>query len=93
MSELCHAIFFVLLYKSDYIFVTHSGLGMPKEKYDPPDSRRMYTIMSSEEANSGKKSIWDGLEITGMCLELNPLINMGSDQLTSDHSCNGSETY
>ncbi|NP_001103498.1 CCR4-NOT transcription complex, subunit 6b [Danio rerio] len=38
---------------------------MPKEKYDPPDSRRMYTIMSSEEANSGKKSIWDGLEITG----------------------------
>lgn len=39
---------------------------MPKEKYDPPDSRRMYTIMSSEEANSGKKSNWDGLEITGM---------------------------
>ncbi|KAF4104972.1 CCR4-NOT transcription complex, subunit 6b [Onychostoma macrolepis] len=38
---------------------------MPKEKYDPPDARRMYTIMSSEEANSGKKSIWDGLEITG----------------------------
>ncbi|XP_059372724.1 CCR4-NOT transcription complex, subunit 6b isoform X2 [Carassius carassius] len=38
---------------------------MPKEKYDPPDSRRMYTIMSSEEANSGKKSFWDGLEITG----------------------------
>uniref|UniRef100_A0A8C2E1Y2 poly(A)-specific ribonuclease n=1 Tax=Cyprinus carpio TaxID=7962 RepID=A0A8C2E1Y2_CYPCA len=38
---------------------------MPKEKYDPPDSRRMYTIMSSEEANSAKKSIWDGLEITG----------------------------
>ncbi|XP_026080786.1 CCR4-NOT transcription complex subunit 6-like isoform X2 [Carassius auratus] len=38
---------------------------MPKEKYDPPDSRRMYTIMSSEEANSGKKSNWDGLEITG----------------------------
>ncbi|TRY54722.1 hypothetical protein DNTS_031248 [Danionella cerebrum] len=38
---------------------------MPNEKYDPPDSRRMYTIMSSEEASSGKKSIWDGLEITG----------------------------
>ncbi|XP_077103822.1 CCR4-NOT transcription complex, subunit 6b isoform X1 [Siphateles boraxobius] len=38
---------------------------MPKEKYDPLDSRRMYTIMSSEEANGGKKSIWDGLEITG----------------------------
>ncbi|XP_016420350.1 CCR4-NOT transcription complex subunit 6-like isoform X2 [Sinocyclocheilus rhinocerous] len=38
---------------------------MPTEKCDPPDSRRMYTIMSSEEANSGKKSIWDGLEIIG----------------------------
>ncbi len=39
-----------------------------QEKYDPLDSRRMYTntIMSIEEANSGKKSIWDGLEITGM---------------------------
>ncbi|XP_056626034.1 CCR4-NOT transcription complex, subunit 6b [Triplophysa dalaica] len=38
---------------------------MPKEKYDPPDVRRMYTIMSIEDANSGKKSNWDGLEITG----------------------------
>ncbi|XP_016140559.1 CCR4-NOT transcription complex, subunit 6b isoform X2 [Sinocyclocheilus grahami] len=38
---------------------------MPTEKYDPPDFRQMYTIMSSEEANSGKKSIWDGLEIIG----------------------------
>ncbi len=64
----CHAKIFVLFYKSDYLFVLHSGLGMPKEKYDPLDSRRMYTntIMSIEEANSGKKSIWDGLEITGM---------------------------
>lgn len=50
------------------LFSFHSGLVMPKEKYDPPDVRRMYTIMSSEEANSGKKSAWDGLEITGMAL-------------------------
>ncbi|XP_052005955.1 CCR4-NOT transcription complex subunit 6-like isoform X2 [Xyrauchen texanus] len=38
---------------------------MPKEKYDLSDTRRMYTIMSIEEANSGKKSNWDALEITG----------------------------
>ena len=39
--------------------------GMPKEKYDPPDTRRMYTIMSTEEAANGKKSYWAELEITG----------------------------
>ncbi|XP_012687966.1 CCR4-NOT transcription complex subunit 6a [Clupea harengus] len=38
---------------------------MPKEKYDPPDPRRMYTIMSSEESTNGKKSYWAELEITG----------------------------
>ncbi|KAF2985965.1 hypothetical protein EK904_002122 [Melospiza melodia maxima] len=37
---------------------------MPKEKYDPPDPRRMYTIMSSEEAANGKKSHWAELEIS-----------------------------
>lgn len=40
---------------------------MPKEKYDPPDPRRMYTIMSSEEAANGKKSYWAELEISGQC--------------------------
>lgn len=39
--------------------------GMPKEKYDPPDPRRLYTIMSAEEAANGKKSYWAELEITG----------------------------
>lgn len=39
--------------------------GMPKEKYEPPDPRRMYTIMSSEEAANGKKSHWAELEISG----------------------------
>ncbi|KAI5613104.1 CCR4-NOT transcription complex subunit 6-like isoform X3 [Silurus asotus] len=38
--------------------------GMPKEKYEPPDPRRLYTIMSAEEAASGKKSYWAELEIT-----------------------------
>lgn len=38
---------------------------MPKEKYEPPDPRRMYTIMSSEEAANGKKSHWAELEISG----------------------------
>ncbi|XP_070954077.1 CCR4-NOT transcription complex subunit 6 isoform X2 [Macaca nemestrina] len=38
---------------------------MPKEQYEPPDPRRMYTIMSSEEAANGKKSHWAELEISG----------------------------
>ncbi|XP_023814677.1 CCR4-NOT transcription complex subunit 6-like isoform X2 [Oryzias latipes] len=38
---------------------------MPKEKYDPPDPRRCYTIMSAEEAASGKKAHWAELEISG----------------------------
>ncbi|XP_049634230.1 CCR4-NOT transcription complex subunit 6 isoform X2 [Suncus etruscus] len=38
---------------------------MPKEKYEPPGPRRMYTIMSSEEAANGKKSQWAELEISG----------------------------
>lgn len=38
---------------------------MPKEKYEPPDPRRIYTIMSSEEAANGKKSHWVELEISG----------------------------
>ncbi|CAB1315876.1 unnamed protein product [Coregonus sp. 'balchen'] len=38
---------------------------MPKEQYDPPDPRRMYTIMSTEEAANGKKSYWAELEISG----------------------------
>lgn len=49
-------------------FITNdlcSVIGMPKEKYDPPDPRRMYTIMSSEEAANGKKSYWAELEISG----------------------------
>ncbi|XP_034397193.1 LOW QUALITY PROTEIN: CCR4-NOT transcription complex subunit 6-like [Cyclopterus lumpus] len=38
---------------------------MPKEKYDPPDPRRCYTIMPAEEVASGKKSYWAELEISG----------------------------
>ncbi|XP_049619169.1 CCR4-NOT transcription complex subunit 6-like [Syngnathus scovelli] len=38
---------------------------MPKDKYDPPDPRRCYTIMSAEEAANGKKSQWAELEISG----------------------------
>ncbi|KAI7812613.1 putative CCR4-NOT transcription complex subunit 6-like [Triplophysa rosa] len=49
------------------ILYVYSSLlkGMPKEKYDPPDPRRLYTIMSSEAAASGKKSNWTELEISG----------------------------
>uniref|UniRef100_A0A4W5RGW2 Uncharacterized protein n=1 Tax=Hucho hucho TaxID=62062 RepID=A0A4W5RGW2_9TELE len=37
---------------------------MAKEKHDPPDLRRMYTIMSTEEAANGKKSYWAELKIS-----------------------------
>ncbi|XP_067895285.1 CCR4-NOT transcription complex subunit 6-like isoform X1 [Heterodontus francisci] len=40
-------------------------IGMPKEKYDPKDPRRIYAIMSLEEAANGKKSHWAELEISG----------------------------
>ncbi|XP_075785569.1 CCR4-NOT transcription complex subunit 6-like isoform X2 [Pelodiscus sinensis] len=45
---------------------------MPKEKYDPPDPRRIYTIMSAEEVANGKKSHWAELEISGRvrCLSM-----------------------
>lgn len=38
---------------------------MPKEKYEPPDPRRCYSIMAAEEVASGKKSHWAELEISG----------------------------
>ncbi|KAM9810792.1 CCR4-NOT transcription complex subunit 6-like [Neosynchiropus ocellatus] len=38
---------------------------MPKEKYEPPDPRRCYSIMSAEDVASGKKSQWAELEISG----------------------------
>lgn len=49
--------------------------GMPKEKYDPPDPRRCYTIMPADEVASGKKSHWSELEISGQShsLPLGPL--------------------
>ncbi|KAM6954140.1 CCR4-NOT transcription complex subunit 6-like [Aplochiton taeniatus] len=47
---------------------------MPKEKYDPPDPRRLYTIMSAEEAANGKKSYWAELEISGRVRNLSSSI-------------------
>ncbi|CAL8293888.1 CCR4-NOT transcription complex subunit 6-like isoform X1 [Gadus morhua] len=38
---------------------------MPKDKYEPPDPRRCYSIMSAEDASSGKRSYWAELEISG----------------------------
>ncbi|KAJ0019843.1 hypothetical protein NQD34_007412 [Periophthalmus magnuspinnatus] len=38
---------------------------MPKEKYEPPDPRRCYSIMAADEVASGKKSQWAELEISG----------------------------
>ncbi|KAL6037102.1 hypothetical protein STEG23_007407, partial [Scotinomys teguina] len=50
--------------------------GMPKEKYEPPDPRRMYTIMSSEEAANGKKSHWAELEISDKLVCGNSLVEV-----------------
>ncbi|KAF3851456.1 hypothetical protein F7725_013228 [Dissostichus mawsoni] len=47
-------------------------IGMPKEKYDPPDPRRCYTIMPAEEVANGKKSYWAELEISGRVRSLSP---------------------
>ncbi|KAI3351805.1 hypothetical protein L3Q82_020639 [Scortum barcoo] len=58
-EELVHLLWMLLL------SYNKAMKGMPKEKYDPPDPRRMYTIMSSEEAANGKKSYWAELEISG----------------------------
>lgn len=52
-----------------------SGFNMPrnhKDKYDNNSSRRSYTIMSPEEAASGKKTFWTELEITGTIRNLSP---------------------
>lgn len=38
---------------------------MPKEKYESPNPRRNYSIMSQEDIASGKKSEWYELEISG----------------------------
>lgn len=36
-----------------------------KDKYDNVNPRRTHTIMSAEDAASGRKSYWAELEITG----------------------------
>ncbi|CAD6215643.1 GSCOCG00000455001-RA-CDS, partial [Cotesia congregata] len=43
-----------------------------KDKYESSSSRRAHSIMSTEEANSGKKSHWPELEITGNVKNLSP---------------------
>ncbi|XP_002730926.1 CCR4-NOT transcription complex subunit 6-like [Saccoglossus kowalevskii] len=45
---------------------------MPKEKYEPPNPRRAYKIMSAEEVASGKPSHWPELEINGIVKNLSP---------------------
>ncbi|XP_049835574.1 CCR4-NOT transcription complex subunit 6-like isoform X1 [Schistocerca gregaria] len=43
-----------------------------KEKYEGTNSRRAHTIMSPEDAASGKRSDWTELEITGTIRNLSP---------------------
>ncbi|XP_063974201.1 CCR4-NOT transcription complex subunit 6-like isoform X1 [Diachasmimorpha longicaudata] len=45
-----------------------------KDKYESSNPRRTHTIMSTEDANSGKKSYWPELEITGSIRNLSPNI-------------------
>lgn len=62
---------------------------MPKEKYDPPDPRRCYTIMSAEEAANGKKSYWAELEISGqseLLCEIIPAEGAGEAEVYRDRS-------
>ncbi|KAA0717287.1 CCR4-NOT transcription complex subunit 6-like [Triplophysa tibetana] len=56
-----------------------------KRKYDPPDPRRLYTIMSSEEAASGKKSNWTELEISGRVRSLSSSLWTLTTHLTALH--------
>lgn len=67
-SVLC--VFEVKYVKQKSLSVFLRVTGMPKEKYDPPDPRRCYTIMSAEEAASGKKAHWAELEISGQFKQL-----------------------
>ncbi|XP_014606887.1 PREDICTED: CCR4-NOT transcription complex subunit 6-like isoform X3 [Polistes canadensis] len=43
-----------------------------KDKYENSNPHRTHTIMSTEDANSGKKSYWPELEITGSIRNLSP---------------------
>ncbi|XP_017764804.1 PREDICTED: CCR4-NOT transcription complex subunit 6-like isoform X1 [Eufriesea mexicana] len=43
-----------------------------KDKYENSNPRRTHTFMSTEDANSGKKSCWPELEITGSIRNLSP---------------------
>jgi len=43
-----------------------------KEKYENSNPRRMYTLMCPEDYQSGKKSHWSELEITGSIRNLSP---------------------
>ncbi|XP_067215575.1 uncharacterized protein [Linepithema humile] len=43
-----------------------------KDKYENSNPRRMYTLMSPEDFQAGKKSHWSDLEITGSVRNLSP---------------------
>ncbi|XP_071569706.1 CCR4-NOT transcription complex subunit 6-like isoform X3 [Temnothorax nylanderi] len=43
-----------------------------KDKYENSNPRRMYTLMCPEDYQSGKKSHWSELEITGSIRNLSP---------------------
>lgn len=43
-----------------------------KDKYENSNPRRTHSFMSTEDANSGKKSYWPELEITGSIRNLSP---------------------
>lgn len=71
---ICFVLFYFLI-----IYAFPRLTGMPKEKYDPPDPRRCYTIMSAEDAANGKKSYWAELEISGQSHLLSFVMAVQSD--------------
>ncbi|GAB1609975.1 CCR4-NOT transcription complex subunit 6-like isoform X2, partial [Argonauta hians] len=62
---------------------------MPKDKYETSSSRRNYSIMSSEDLASGKKSEWYELEISGpvrnLCPKLWSLRHLTTLYLNDNH--------
>lgn len=58
-----------------------------KDKYENTNPRRNHTIMSPEDAASGKKSYWSELEITGTVLFLMAIFLVSIYILLSNKIC------
>jgi len=55
-----------------FFFLEYNMSRNHKDKYENSNPRRMYTLMCPEDYQSGKKSHWSELEITGSIRNLSP---------------------